>query len=238
MMLPMLIVATLAVVQSVFGVGVLLFGTPLLLALGMTFTETLWILLPASLTINTLQLALDRGVDFRQAKAFMLFTLPCIVAGLLVKEYLHLRVEMPIALLLFLCAGVRVSSRFSACLERLLTRFSTVSLMLMGALHGLTNMGGSLLSVYAAGRFRGKLDIRQYIALGYALFAATQLVTLSATGTSAPAVSVAMFAAIGGGVYLLVGRRVFSAVNHTAFSVALSVFMVLCGVMLLWKVWA
>ncbi|MEG2140875.1 MAG: hypothetical protein RRY20_08835, partial [Bilophila sp.] len=71
-------------------------------------------MLPASLTINTLQLALDRGVDFRQAKAFMLFTLPCIVAGLLVKEYLHLRVEMPIALLLFLCAGVRVSSRFSA----------------------------------------------------------------------------------------------------------------------------
>ncbi|MEG2140729.1 MAG: hypothetical protein RRY20_08095, partial [Bilophila sp.] len=64
------------------------------------------------------------------------------------------------------------------------------------------------------------------------------LVTLSATGTSAPAVSVAMFAAIGGGVYLLVGRRVFSAVNHTTFSVALSVFMVLCGVVLLWKVWA
>lgn len=237
MLLTVAILAVLSVVQSVFGVGVLLFGTPLLLADGRSFAETLWILLPASLTINCLQLLLDRGVDLKQARTFVVFTLPFVVMGLLLKEHLHLRVEVPVAALLFLCAAVRLSPRFAACLERLLTRFSSASLIGMGTLHGLTNMGGSLLSVYAGGRFQDKMAIRQCIALGYALFAATQLLTLSATGPVAAASSLAVSAAIGGGVYLLVGRRVFFVINHAAFSVALSLFMVLCGGLLLWKVW-
>ena len=57
-----LVAAVLAfsVVQSVFGVGLLVFGTPTLLLAGYSFEETLAYLLPCSMAISALQ-AWDGG---------------------------------------------------------------------------------------------------------------------------------------------------------------------------------
>ncbi len=51
-----LIVFVTSVMQSLFGVGVLLFGTPLLLLAGYPFLQSLLILLPISISINVLQI--------------------------------------------------------------------------------------------------------------------------------------------------------------------------------------
>ncbi len=48
-------VLVLAVVQSVFGVGLLVFGTPTLLLLGYPFDQVLAYLLPCSILISALQ---------------------------------------------------------------------------------------------------------------------------------------------------------------------------------------
>jgi uncharacterized membrane protein YfcA len=48
-----------ATIQSLFGVGVVLFGTPILLVLGYDFITALTILPPISLTINLLQVSKD-----------------------------------------------------------------------------------------------------------------------------------------------------------------------------------
>ena len=45
-----------SLVQSIFGTGVLLFGTPILLILGYNFQYTLIILLPISISINLFQI--------------------------------------------------------------------------------------------------------------------------------------------------------------------------------------
>ena len=45
-----------AIVQSIFGTGVLLFGTPILLILGYNFQNALIILLPTSILMNFFQL--------------------------------------------------------------------------------------------------------------------------------------------------------------------------------------
>ena len=50
-----------AAIQSVFGVGVLLFGTPILLLLGYDFITTLTVLLPVSVSINLIQIAMHRA---------------------------------------------------------------------------------------------------------------------------------------------------------------------------------
>ncbi|WP_244115554.1 hypothetical protein [Burkholderia gladioli] len=55
------IVALLAVVQSIFGMGVLVFGTPTLLLLGFDFTSVLGLLLPSSMAISAIQVATGRG---------------------------------------------------------------------------------------------------------------------------------------------------------------------------------
>jgi len=52
----MLIVAVTSVIQSLFGAGILLFGTPLLLLFGYEFIDVLIVLLPISLAINLMQI--------------------------------------------------------------------------------------------------------------------------------------------------------------------------------------
>ena len=49
------VVVVFATVQSLFGVGLLVFGTPTLLLLGYSFESTIAVLLPASITISFLQ---------------------------------------------------------------------------------------------------------------------------------------------------------------------------------------
>ena len=54
-----IIIAVFSIVQSIFGVGLLLFGTPTLLLLGYSYSETLWLLLPCSVTISLIQVVND-----------------------------------------------------------------------------------------------------------------------------------------------------------------------------------
>jgi hypothetical protein len=58
-----LVVVAFAVLQSVFGVGLLVFGTPTLLLAGFTFAETLGYLLPCSLVISVLQVVVGGRLD-------------------------------------------------------------------------------------------------------------------------------------------------------------------------------
>ena len=55
-------ISFLSLVQSIFGTGVLLFGTPILLILGYNFQYSLIILLPISVSINLLQIKLDMPI--------------------------------------------------------------------------------------------------------------------------------------------------------------------------------
>ena len=53
-----------SLIQSIFGTGILLFGTPVLLMLGNNFQTTLTILLPASILVNCFQLRNNfRNID-------------------------------------------------------------------------------------------------------------------------------------------------------------------------------
>ena len=53
------IIAVFSVIQSIFGVGILLFGTPTLLLLEYSYSETLWLLLPCSVVISLIQVVND-----------------------------------------------------------------------------------------------------------------------------------------------------------------------------------
>ena len=75
----LIVIIVTASIQSLFGVGVLLFGTPLLLLLGYPFLETLLILLPISASINLLQVLKDyREIDLDIYKSILLLTIPFI----------------------------------------------------------------------------------------------------------------------------------------------------------------
>src|SRR4029077_18049110 len=66
---------------SVFGVGLLVFGTPTLLLLGFSFAEVLAYLLPCSIVISALQVA-DGGLKLEHIRRKLLaFTAPSLLLG-------------------------------------------------------------------------------------------------------------------------------------------------------------
>jgi uncharacterized membrane protein YfcA len=231
--LPLLaVVAALAVVQSVFGVGLLLFGTPALLLLGLGFREALCILLPASVAVSALQVAFGREhLPRGEAAAFVCWALPALVAGLVWRLSLPSApsADALLALLLLLGAGLRHIEALGTALRRLLGRQRQWSLAAIGLLHGCTNMGGVMLPLYASLRETEKSRITACVALGYLLFAGSQLLVLviwRAPSDPWPAIAPAVVAAA---VYLALGRRVWLAVRQRAYQTALSIFMVACA---------
>ena len=76
-----IIVALFSIIQSIFGVGLLLFGTPTLLLIGYSYSETLWILLPCSVVISLIQ-AVDNFDLVQSKKRVVYFTIPTMVFSL------------------------------------------------------------------------------------------------------------------------------------------------------------
>ena len=74
------IIIITSAIQSIFGTGVLLFGTPLLLLFGYEFQFSLQILLPTSILINIFQLKNKlKNVDIFFYKKLVIYSLPPIV---------------------------------------------------------------------------------------------------------------------------------------------------------------
>jgi hypothetical protein len=105
----------------------------------------------------------------------------------------------------------------------------------IGLVHGLTNMGGGLLSLYASVRHNAKFEIRRKIALGYLAFAFAQLLVLGyatkVTGTLLICAALMAFAA--GVTYIVVGRAIFRQISAGRYSVHFSAFEISCGTVLI-----
>lgn len=226
-------VGALALIQSLVGVGILIFGTPLLLVLDIPFGTILSTLLPASLTVSLMQMAIDRGVQRSTAIGFLKFMLPPLCAGLVFSLFLsapHLDVVIVTALVF--TALVRLSSRGRTYLLGWAKQNSTLMQVAIGLVHGLSNMGGSLLEVYASSRFQGKADIRQHIALGYALLAGSQLGILALSGNFTPINGTMYIVGSAALVYLLLGRRIFLQIPQDRFRSVVTVTILLAAVAL------
>ena len=73
------ILTVFSFIQSIFGVGLLLFGTPSLLLIGYEYHEILNILLPASITISFLQVIKSKENINKSKKVFIYYCLPILV---------------------------------------------------------------------------------------------------------------------------------------------------------------
>ena len=113
-----IIIAVFSVVQSIFGVGLLLFGTPTLLLLGYSYSETLWLLLPCSVTISLIQVVNDYKLIEAKKRAVYL-VIPTLVLGLaLVVTYENgINLTRIVGVLLLLIGVIRFSSKLQALLS-------------------------------------------------------------------------------------------------------------------------
>jgi uncharacterized membrane protein YfcA len=175
----LLTVILTTLIQSVFGVGVLLFGTPVLLLLGHDFVDALLVLLPISIAINSLQLLKHyRYVDIGFYKNVLIYSIPFVVLFLWIITSVKINISALVGGLLILVALKAISPAVDKAL-RPLFNYERTYLAIMGVIHGMTNLGGSLnrdrlrqaVSEGSNTRDRGKL-LRNLcpVSIGYVVF--------------------------------------------------------------------
>ena len=147
-------IGVLSVIQSFFGMGVLVFGTPTLLLMGYDFITTLGYLLPASFAISLLQVLTAGSNRVPISHYLYLLCLPGIVIGLWLTDASAITswTNRLVGGTLLLSALIRFwcpSQKMSAVL---LDRYLPIYHLVMGVTHGLTNLGGALLAILASGR--------------------------------------------------------------------------------------
>ena len=175
------IIVFLIIIQSVFGVGLLLFGTPSFLILGYDFANTINILMPVSITISVLQFFKSKVKDQKFINEYNLFCLPFLVFFLVIalkfRSILDFKLLVGL-LLIFFSIIILNKKRFSSFKE---TFFKLKKLVLIGigCVHGLTNMGGSFLAIYSTLVSQNKKEIaRYYICYGYLIMGVLQYITV------------------------------------------------------------
>ncbi|MCF7970931.1 MAG: TSUP family transporter [Methylococcaceae bacterium] len=238
--MPVDILATLlitTVIQSIFGVGILLFGTPLLLLLGYEFSYALSVLLPISITINMLQVLKHYSyIDLKLYKNVLLYSIPFIVLFLFLITNIQLNLNLIIGVFLIFVALKNTSLRIEKCLKTML-HYEKLYLILMGIVHGTTNLGGSLLTALAYEQNQPKNVTRATIAICYASFALFQLLTLYFIGYDGgmPYADNMLLLQTSVVVFLLTEEFFYTQIDNKKYTQLFSVFLAISGVLLLLK---
>ena len=167
-----------AIVQSIFGTGVLLFGTPLLLILGYNFQYALIILLPTSILISFFQLKNNLNkIDIQFYKKLFLFSIPPIILFFYLTNLNSIRINIFVGIFLVVIA-IKENILSINRMIKFLIKYESLYLMIMGMIHGITNLGGALLSAIVFSKNLSKDSKRTTIAICYLTFALFQIITL------------------------------------------------------------
>jgi uncharacterized membrane protein YfcA len=176
-----IIILALITVQSIFGVGLLLFGTPSFLLLGYDFANTINILMPVSITISALQFFKSKVSDCNFIKEYNLFCLPFLILFLvLALKFKHfLDFKIIVAFLLIFSSILILNKRRFSSFKKIFFNSKKYILIGIGCVHGLTNMGGSFLAIYSTLISKNIKEVaRYYISYGYLIMGILQFITV------------------------------------------------------------
>jgi hypothetical protein len=231
-----LAVVVYATIQSVFGVGLLIFGTPTLLLLGVSFEHLLAYLLPCSIAISALQVARSGGVQLDPLRRhFLLYSAPLVLVGtgLILTVGSGLDIRLVVAATLVLTGVIRLWAPAREVMSRLVRRYLPGCLVVLGAIHGVSNLGGGVLTVIVSSVHDSRREIRRQIAFCYGVMAAIQLGTLWATGAEGVNLWLCLLLPmLAGATYGLLGERVFLASGQLGYQRALSALIIAFGIAL------
>ena len=230
-------IIAVSVVQSVFGVGTLLFGTPILLLLGYDFISALSVLLPVSIAISTLQLIKHHEeIDLGFFKNLLVYSLPLVVACLVLVTMVKISIGIAIGTLLVFVALKSVLPPVERLLIAIM-KYERLYFMILGLIHGVSNLGGSLLTALIYAKHYSKDKARVTGAASYATLALCQLVTLLLLGTefSIPYSDRVFFVQVGIFMFLMTEEMLYGQIANEIYSKLFAVFLFASGIMLIVK---
>ena len=172
--MELFILSVLSVFQSIFGVGVLLFGTPIFLVFGYSFVEILVLLLPISMTISFVTVITGRELRWKSAHVGLL-AFPIMLGTVVAVDRDANVLILLVGLVMVISAIANHFTKNSRTQWRILS--NKIAIPLIGSVHGLTNQGGGLLLMWASSANDSAENIRSTVAFFYGIMALLQLIT-------------------------------------------------------------
>ena len=225
-----LLIIVFSIIQSLFGVGILLFGTPTFLFLGFSFEEALAFTLPASLSVSFLQIATNIHL-VRDKKRSLLTITPSLILGLWILIYIQKTdlIQFYVGLMLILIAIIRTSKDVHEIFKGLIKKNNNVSLGIIGFIHGFTNLGGGFLTFYTSAKYSDKRLITANIAFIYAIFALIQITFLSLFSQFSLNFLSLYLSIVSGLVFIISGRFLIDKIKNRDYSRIISLIILLYG---------
>ena len=230
-----IIILVLITIQSIFGVGLLLFGTPSFLLLGYDFANTINILMPVSITISALQFFKSKVSDRNFINQYNLFCLPFLILFLvLALKFKHfLDFKIIVAFLLIFSSILILNKRRFSSFKKIFFNSKKYILIGIGCVHGLTNMGGSFLAIYSTLISKNIKEVaRYYISYGYLIMGILQFITvlfISFKILDFSKLYYIFFAVI---IYFPI-QKIFKNINDKKFSKYINLIALIYGVLIL-----
>ena len=182
-----IIIFLLATFQAMFGVGLLLFGTPIFLLIGYDFESTLVLLLPISISISFLQIFYQKNSIRSLVLEYNIFCLPFLIIFLVIAIKLKdaLDAKLYVSIFLIITSLIILNKNRIVRSDKFLLKYRKVYLIIIGAIHGFTNMGGGFLSIFSTLINGGdRVLTRKYISYGYFVMGSIQYLTILLIGSN------------------------------------------------------
>lgn len=233
--LLLLVVFFCSIIQSLFGIGILVFGTPLLMFFGYPFDVVLLYILPCSIVVSAFQVSEGWRKLGKEKRVYLVYLLPTLVLGLVAVLTFSTQYDARIFVgILLVVSGLLRSSKFlSKHLSHYLVKHREIFLGFIGLVHGTTNMGGSLLTIYCTSVYNKKESIRSHIAFVYLFMASIQLILLFLFVR--PTIEPLWFVSpvVAGLTYKIIGLKLFNVSSDVVYQKLITGFILLFGIVLL-----
>ena len=181
-LINLVFVIILVMIQSVAGVGVLVLGTPTLLLLDISLIEAMNYLLPISMITSFVNLVIMKfknnsfNYDKSRFILFFIICIPFVFVGLIILKFLHEFIKFDYLVSIIIILTLIFKKNISLISKNLSLKLNKIILMIIGIIHGLTNSGGTLLSILLINLNQSKKESRSEITLFYFFLALIQFI--------------------------------------------------------------
>jgi len=167
----------------------------------------------------------------------LFFCIPPLIAGLffVILSGAKFKIDLVIAIVLLSAASMRMANPSKEKIADFIRRRRRGYLIVMGLIHGLTNMGGALLTLYSTSLASGKEEIRNTTAKFYLLFGLVQLVTLYLLRPEVFNRFILFGPLIAAFMYLALGNGIFKRFAHNGYQIAITGFIMAYGLIILFR---
>jgi uncharacterized protein len=172
------IIFLLSIIHSIFGIGLLAIGTPLLLLLNYDFLIILKILLPCSIMISLFQILKTKNI-LNADKKIIHRSIPYVFLGALLIYFFNSNINFKLLIGFSILTVLFLKIFIKKKLNLLINKNKTLLISFAGFFHGLTNTGGSLISLIFQDLKKNKYQVQACIAYTYFLYAIIQYLLLN-----------------------------------------------------------